>query len=1058
MEPTVVRASIRRRWVRFAAAAALLLAAVAGLRTLDADPAAAQDPDVTWDDSWAEENYNTFIQETGADPADVPAEPNRDSTPEDWEAAVVAMGDQLGWNQAAALRVIGTLDPGYAVSREEAARIMCNGIGCSSDDTEDQITSLANEAITTGRTHACDIDPNSQACIDDFDADSTTTNAQAITLLSRALDRSSTMYYTSNWNLSGGPVRNLRLTCNTFTTTPLTYAIRAVWSEPAGGGAAYHVKVTGSSFWHAANSTGGLGFTYTTTGPGLVWATVRTMARGVDGGGAYLYVNGYADAGPTCRTLRDVSVVGPVSAQEGSPLVFTLELASPMTSDVTVYVSTQEDTRSGARPATAGDDYIPHPATSVVADRTLVTIPAGDLQATVNVDTAADSADEYYETLILRIESVSGTANPMVGDPREAVGTIIDDDNALPEISVDDGSGDEAGMVTFNVNLAEPSGKVVATSIRTLESSPRSATEAPACGVDDASTDYLAKGGRVIFDPGETSKEFAVQACDDSAEEGHEMFDVELSNPTNAVLGVMSAEGVIRDDDIPVLNISGPSGSVDEDTGGVANTATFTVTLDRVGLRTITVTVSTTSGTASGDPCVSGGDFVYRTRTVTFAPGERTKSFDVTTCADTVPENDEAFNAVISSQSSNAALGTDTAASATIADNDEPTMSISAPPAAVNEDTGGIANTLTFTVNLDVAHVEYVVAETITASGTATGGTCGSAGVDYEEQTIWLVFDPGDTSEDFVVSTCPDAVTGEGLEEFTVSLGYTSNSALGADTATGIIYDGAPPEVSLTGPVSATEGGALLFEAQLAHAAPTDVTVTVSTAADPAAAHPATATGTQRDYQPRTGAQVTIPAGSLSQTARVFTAGDTADEHNETLLLRIDTVASTIGGTIGAVDTAVGTIVDNDPAPEVSISDASAGETGTMTFDVTLSAVSHKTVTVTASTAASSPISATGISACSAVDGSEDYETRTALITYPAGTTAAPFTVTVCDDTAIEPDETFTVTLSGAANATISATAGAATGIIVDDDTAVCAVWQQLDPVTNTCIARTFFS
>ena len=81
-----------------------------------------------------------------------------------------------------------------------------------------------------------------------------------------------------------------------------------------------------------------------------------------------------------------------------------------------------------------------------------------------------------------------------------------------------------------------------------------------------------------------------------------------------------------------------------------------------------------------------------------------------------------------------------------------------------------------------------------------------------------------------------------------------------------------------------------------------------------------------------------------------------------------------------------------------------------------------------------------------------------ALITYPVGATAAAVAVTVCDDTAIEPDETFTMTLSGAANATISATAGAATGTIVDDDTAVCEVWQQLDPVTNTCIARTFFS
>ena len=55
------------------------------------------------------------------------------------------------------------------------------------------------------------------------------------------------------------------------------------------------------------------------------------------------------------------------------------------------------------------------------------------------------------------------------------------------------------------------------------------------------------------------------------------------------------------------------------------------------------------------------------------------KPFDVTTCADAVPENDEDFTVVLSGQSSNAVLGTATA-SATIVDNDEPTVSISAPP------------------------------------------------------------------------------------------------------------------------------------------------------------------------------------------------------------------------------------------------------------------------------------------------------------------------------------------------------------------------------------------
>ena len=951
METTAVRASARQR-MHLVAAATLLLAAVAGLRTLDADPAAAQDPDVEWDDSWAEENYDTFIDETGADPGDIPSEPNRESTPGDWEDSVVAMGDQPGWNQEAALTAIGTLPPGFAVSREEAAQIMCAGIGCSSDDTEGQITELAEAGITTGRDGSCVDDPNSQACIDGFDAGSTSTNAQTITFLSRAIDRSRTIYPPSG-NIAGGPVQNLTISCGALQTIPVRYLVSVWWTAPAGGAAGYEVMITGNSFWQQPNTNAGRGFATAYDTRQTVWVTVRTLARGTNNQGLYLYVNGSASAGPACRIPRDVSVVGPVSAQEGSPLVFTLELDQTTSSDVTAYVSTREDTRPGARPATPGDDYTPHLATTTVADRTLVVIPAGDLQATVAVDTVDDSEDEYYETLILRIERVYGTGNPIIGDTREAVGTIIDDDNALPEIFMDDGSGDEAGMVRFNARLSAPSGKVVAASVMTAESTPPSASEAQVCGVDDASTDYLDSGKRIIFDPGETTKEFTVQACDDTAEEGHETFDVTLSNPANAVLGTMSVEGVIRDDDIPVLSISGPSGSVDEDTSGVADTAAFTVALDRVGLQTITVTASTISGTASGNPCVLGGDFVYRTRTVTFAPGDLTKSFDVTTCADTVPENDEHFSVVLSSQSSNAVLGIATA-TATIRDNDEPTVSITSPAASVDEDTGGLANTLTFTVDLDVAHVKYVVVEVSTSSGTATGGTCGSPGVDYVDQTVYVVFSPGETSKDFVVSTCPDTLTGEGTEDFTVTLGYVGSAVLGTATATGEIDDNDEPTVSIAGPSGSVEedtGGVAntaTFTISLDMAGLQPISVVASTTSGTAMAATCVSGG---DLVPRT-RTVTFNPGDLVKSFDVTTCADTVPENDETFNVVLTNPSNVALGTASAI----ATIRDSDE-PTVSISDPISavdedtnGVANSVDFIVSLNVAGVDAATVSVST------------------------------------------------------------------------------------------------------------
>ena len=373
---------------------------------------------------------------------------------------------------------------------------------------------------------------------------------------------------------------------------------------------------------------------------------------------------------------------------------------------------------------------------------------------------------------------------------------------------------------------------------------------------------------------------------------------------------------------------------------------------------------------------------------------------------------------------------------------------------------------LKFAVQLDAKSELPVTVDYATgATGDTAPGTSscpshpGSPDEDYRHKTGSVAFDPGETSKTFTVFVCPDDQT-ETDEAFTVMLANPDNATISAsaDSAAGIIADNDPPEVYLAGPVSAAEGATLDFEVRLRQAAAMAVTVTVSTGADPAAAHAAADTGTSRDYLPKSGAQVTIPAGSVSATVWVFTIADTDDEHDETLLLRIDSVDDPAGGFVGSPDEAVGTIVDNDPPPEASIVDASAVESGPVAFTVALSAASVKPVAVTASTGASSPASAAGVAACVAVDGSDDYQTGSALVTFAAGVTTATFTVTVCDDTAIEPDETFTVTLSGAANATVSATAGTAMGVIVDDDTAVCAIWQQYDPATNTCIARTFFS
>lgn len=115
------------------------------------------------------------------------------------------------------------------------------------------------------------------------------------------------------------------------------------------------------------------------------------------------------------------------------------------------------------------------------------------------------------------------------------------------------------------------------------------------------------------------------------------------------------------------------------------------------------------------------------------------------------------------------------------------------------------------------------------------------------------------------------------------------------------------------------------------------------------------------------------------------------------------------------------------PKVTISIADASASEgnsgSSTLSFALSLSVASTKPVSVqyaTANGTATAP---------------SDYASSQATITFAPGQRSKSVAVRVVSDLAIEQDETLTVTLSNALNATIAN--GTATGTIRNDDTAV---------------------
>jgi uncharacterized repeat protein (TIGR01451 family) len=139
---------------------------------------------------------------------------------------------------------------------------------------------------------------------------------------------------------------------------------------------------------------------------------------------------------------------------------------------------------------------------------------------------------------------------------------------------------------------------------------------------------------------------------------------------------------------------------------------------------------------------------------------------------------------------------------------------------------------------------------------------------------------------------------------------------------------------------------------------------------------------------------------------------------------------------------ATGTILNDDPAAMISVSDASVTEgnsgTATMTFTVSLDS------------AAVAPISVDYATTDGTATAPTDYTAAAGTVTFSAGDLTKTVGITVNGDTTVEPDETLYHDLSNAVNASILD--GRGVGTIVNDDGADTKVSEVPDKpsATNT--------
>ena len=641
--------------------------------------------------------------------------------------------------------------------------------------------------------------------------------------------------------------------------------------------------------------------------------------------------------------------------------------------DQTVYEGDAVNLSGSSNPVFAGMSY----SWSQTGGSPTVTLTGADTATpsfTAPTGLTADTTLTFTLTVTVGLDSAADTVNVIVKvyDPPTL---------SIDSPSVAEGDGDSTSL-TFTVNLSTWSHRRVTVAYATAD------------GTANAGTDYEATSGELQFAPGETELTVSVPVLGDTTPEADETVTLILSSPVNAELAHAEATGTIVNDD---THASVAHARAEEGDGGTTANIDFNVTLSAASVLEVTVAYATADGTAS-----AGTDYEATSGELRFAPGQTELTVSVPVLGDTTPEADETFTLTLSSPV-NAELGR-AEATGTIVNDDTARLSVA--DARAEEGDGGTAN-IDFKVTLPAASDIQVTVAYATADATA------SAGTDYEATSGELRFAPGETELTVSVPARGDT-TPEADETFTLTLSSPVNAELGRAEATGTIVNDDTALLSVADARAAEGDGGMAninFNVTLSAASDLEVTVAYATADGTASAGV--------DYEATSG-ELRFAPGETALSVSVPALGDTTPEADETFTL---TLSSPTNAELARAQ-ATGTIVNDDTAL-VSVADARAEEgdsdTRNIDFNVTLSTASDIEVTVAYVTADGTASAGT------------DYEATSGQLQFATGETALTVSVPVLGDTTPEADETFTLTLSGAANAELGR---AATGVIVDDDRA----------------------
>ena len=309
-------------------------------------------------------------------------------------------------------------------------------------------------------------------------------------------------------------------------------------------------------------------------------------------------------------TLSDVALL---EGNDGThSTVAIVSLSAPKKYAVTVKYNTAHGT------ALAGSDF------RAVSGK--LTFAPGQTSKSIRVPVIGDRLVESDETFFIKLHDAT---RAKIADGRGVV-TIMDDE---PRLNISDVQAMEGSSgptpFAFTVSLSAAYDLPVTVNYTTSD------------GSATAGSDYTAASGTLVFAPGETSKTIPVVVTGNRTPGPDKTFSVGVSTPNSyAAISNGVAVGTIIDGE-PRISIA------DAYNSDGATSFTFTVSLSAAYDQDVMVNFATADGTA-----IAGVDYVATSGTLTFAPGEMTKTITVDVLDTTAA--DKSFSVHLSGVSTNA--------------------------------------------------------------------------------------------------------------------------------------------------------------------------------------------------------------------------------------------------------------------------------------------------------------------------------------------------------------------------------------------------------------------